>query len=131
MVSSLDESVAFSNIIHPQVYVKSEYHIKAMISSLDKSVAFFNIIHPQINSNMSFAIIYHNRWIRIWAMLSSITMDELEYELCYQKSQWMNKNMSYAIKNHNGWIRIWAMLSSITMDELEYELCYHQSQWMN
>ena len=60
MVSSLDESVAFSNIIHPQVYVKSEYHIKAMISSLDESVAFFNIIHPQINQNMSYAITYHN-----------------------------------------------------------------------
>ena len=60
-------------------------------------------------------------------MISQITMDELEFELCHHQLQWMNKNIAYAydITNHNGWNRIWAMLSSIIKDELENELCYH------
>lgn len=37
-----------------------------------------------MNKNIAYAydITNHNGWIRIRAMLSSITKDELEYELC-------------------------------------------------
>lgn len=61
------------------------------------------------------AITNHNGWIRILPMhmISPITMDELELELCYHQLQRMNSNMNYAITNHNGWIWILAMLLSI------------------